>query len=420
MVFPDLSPHPALFEAKKVQQPFQFELVSREPLSIRVSSEHLFRSTDNEVLHWQRVNEGAVEQEGRITLNLQSGSAEVYTLAYGEFGSGDLYLDLRIEQPMATAWSLAGHVVANEQFVLQQRDVELPRIVALAAFSESEEQIRVSAEGSVWIVSKGTGFIDQWTTDGVDHLATPLIDNVVRAPIDNDIGVSEVDRPDPNAWHSRWVAAGLWDLEHRLLSLEVDQASGVIKALHGYFHADNPVVRTAWEMRFSVTGELVITHEIFVEQATPPLPRVGMTAGVISDVPLSDTVVNWQGRGPHENYPDRKASAHLGYWERSVSEMHTDYIFPSENGLRCDTSRLELNKLKVIGDFQFSVSAYDQAKLRDAKHPTDLVPNDYLSLYLDGFHMGVGGDDSWSPSVKQPYRLDQKYYRWTVCLRAVR
>ena len=187
-------------------------------------------------------------------------------------------------------------------------------------------------------------------------------------------------------------------------------------ARHGYFHADKPVFQTAWDMQFSVTGDLVITHEIFVEQETPPLPRLGMTAGLISDFPMSDTLVKWQGRGPHENYPDRKTSAHFGHWERSVSEMHTDYIFPSENGLRCDTTELELNNLKVLGDFQFSVSAYDQAKLRDAKHPTDLIPNDYLSLYIDGFHMGVGGDDSWSPSVKQPYRLDQKHYRWTVCL----
>ena len=362
------------------------------------------------------MNEGAVEQEGRIALNLQPGTVEVYMLSDIGFGTGDCYLDLSIEQPMATAWSSAGHVVASEQFVLQQRDVERPSIVAPAAFSDSEEQIKVSAEGGVWIVSERTGFIEQWTTDGVDQLATPLIDNVVRAPLDNDIGVSEVDRPDPNAWHSRWVAAGLWDLEHRLLSLEVDHASGVIKALHGYFHADNPVFQTAWEMRFSVRGELVITHEIFVEQATPPLPRVGMTVGLRCEAPVSDTPVKWQGRGPHENYPDRKTSAHLGHWERSVSEMHTYYIFPRENGLRCDTTELGLNNLKVLGDFQFSVSAYDQVKLRDARHATDLIPNDYLSLYLDGFHMGVGGDDSWSPSVKQPYRLDQKYYRWTVCL----
>ena len=420
LVFPDLSPHPALFEAKKVQQPFQFELVSREPLSIKVSTEHLFRTTDNEVLHWQLMKQGAVEREGSITLNLQPGTAEVYRLSDGEFGSGNLYLDLRIEQPLATAWSSTGHVVASEQFVLQQREVERPSIVAPAAFSESEEQIRVSAEGSVWVVSKGTGFIDQWIADGVDQLAVPLIDNVARAPIDNDIGVSEVDRPDPNAWCSRWVAAGLWDLEHRLMSLEVDGASGSIVARHGYFHADNPLFQTAWEIQFSVTGELVITHEIFVEEETPPIPRVGMIAGLISDFPISDTVVKWQGRGPHENYPDRKTSAHLGHWERSVSEMHTDYIFPSENGLRCDTSELELNKLKVIGDFQFSVSAYDQGKLRDASHSTDLAPNDYLSLCLDGFHMGVGGDDSWSPSVKACYLLGEKYYRWSLCISSCR
>lgn len=420
LVFPDLSPHPALFEAKKVQQSFQFQLLSIEPLSISVSSEHLFRTTDNEVLHWQLMGEGTVEHEGRIALNLRSGESEVYMLADGNLRSGDCYLNLRIEQPMATAWSLAGHVVATEQFVLQQQARDLPKISAPAVFSETDEQITVSADGSVWIVSKLTGFIEQWTTDGVDQLATPFTDNVLRAPIDNDIGVSEVDRPDPNAWHSRWVAAGLWDLEHRLLSLEVERSSGSIVARHGYFHADKPVFQTAWEMQFSVTGELVITHEIFVEQETPPIPRVGMTAGLISDFPISETEVKWRGRGPHENYPDRKTSAHLGHWKRSVSEMHTDYIFPSENGLRCDVSQLELNNLKVLGDFQFSVSAYDQTKLKNAKHPTDLVPNDHLSLYLDGFHMGVGGDDSWSPSVKQRYRLDQKYYRWTVCLGAIR
>jgi beta-galactosidase len=416
LVFPDLSPHPALFEAKKVQQPFQFELLGSKPISVRVLSEHLFRTTDNEVLHWQLMNEGEVEQEGRIELRLPPCGSEAYTLSDVDLGSGNSYLNLTIEQPAGTAWSSAQHIVATEQFILHQRAVELPSTMGLISYSETNELITTSAEGNSWIVSKHTGFIEQWIVDGVARLATPLTDNVVRAPLDNDIGVSEVDRPDPNAWHSRWIAAGLWDLEHRLLSIEVDRVCGSIVARHGYFHAGKPVFQTAWDMQFSVTGELVITHEIFVEQATPPIPRVGMTAGLINDVPLSNTEVKWHGRGPHENYPDRKNSAHLGYWERSVSEMHTDYIFPSENGLRCDTSRLELNKLKVIGDFQFSISAYDQAKLRDARHPTDLIPNDYLSLYIDGFHMGVGGDDSWSPSVKQPYRLDKKYYRWTVYL----
>jgi beta-galactosidase len=96
--------------------------------------------------------------------------------------------------------------------------------------------------------------------------------------------------------------------------------------------------------------------------------------------------------------------------------MHTDYVFPSDNGLRCDCSDLALGDIRVTGDFQFCISAYDQTKLRDAKHPTDLAPNDYLSLYLDGFHMGVGGDDSWSPSVKRAYQLTEKYYRWAVKL----
>ena len=419
LVFPDLSPHPALYEAKKVQQPFQFEFVNTNPLRIRVCSEHLFRTTDNEVLHWQLQEEGTVLREGSIELSLPPGTSEVYTLPNVDVGSGNSYLNLTIEQPAETAWSAAKHIVATEQFVLKHRTVELPTMTAPASFSETDEQITTSAEGSSWTVSKYTGFIEQWIVDGVDQLATPLIDNIVRAPVDNDIGVSEVDRPDPNAWHSRWIAAGLWELEHRLLSLEVNRASGFITARHAYLNGGKSVFETVWEMRFSASGELAITHEIFVDEATPPLPRVGITVGLLCDAPSTDSTVKWQGRGPHENYPDRKVSAHLGHWERPISEMHTDYIFPSENGLRCDTNQLELNSLRVVGDFQFSVSVYDQLKLRDARHPTDLTPNQYLSLYLDGFHMGVGGDDSWSPSVKQPYRLDQKYYRWTVCLGVV-
>lgn len=416
LVFPDLSPHPALFEAKNVQQPFQFELVSRDPFGIRVSSEHLFRDTDNEVLYWQWITDGVVAHEGHIDLHLKPGGSEVHTVPQPDGNLGDLYLNVAIVQPVKTAWSGEGHVVATEQFVIQKQRSELSTGDTPARFFEADNAITITAETSTWRFDKASGFLEQWTRNGVDQLVTPLIDSVVRAPLDNDIGISEVDRPDPNAWHSRWVAAGLWDLEHQLLSIEIDRAQGLITARHGYTYQGRAVLETRWAMSFSAAGEVVIEHEIFIEEGVPPLPRVGVTVGLISGVEPSDFAVKWCGRGPHENYPDRKTSAYLGCWELPVSDMHTDYIFPSDNGLRCDCSDLALGDIRVTGDFQFSISAYDQTKLWDAKHPTDLVPNDYLSLYLDGFHMGVGGDDSWSPSVKRPYQLTEKYYRWEVTL----
>jgi beta-galactosidase len=362
------------------------------------------------------MRDGVTEQAGRIQLDLAPGASEVFKLSEPLANAGDLFLNLIIEQPAETAWSDAGHVVASEQFVAHKRLLALPVVKTPATFTQSDAAIKVAASNSTWLINKRTGFIEQWALNGTEKFRKPLIDNVVRAPLDNDIGISEVDRPDPNAWSSRWIAAGLWDLEHHLLSLEVDSEQGIVLARHGYTFGGRTVFETFWRMSFSACGNLSISHEIAVEEHVPPLPRIGLTVGLTCNSVPGQTSVSWHGRGPHENYPDRKTAAHLGYWELPADDMHTDYIFPSDNGLRCDCSRLELADIGVFGDFQFSVSSYDQTQLNVAKHPTELAPNDYLSLYLDGFHMGVGGDDSWSPSVKQPFQLGSKHYQWTVSL----
>ena len=96
--------------------------------------------------------------------------------------------------------------------------------------------------------------------------------------------------------------------------------------------------------------------------------------------------------------------------------MHTDYIFPSENGLRCDVSTLQVGDLRVAGDFHFSVSEYGTEQLMQAAHQHELESKAGLFVYIDGFHMGVGGDDSWSPSVKAAYQLTESEYHWQFTL----
>ncbi|GAL31330.1 beta-galactosidase [Vibrio variabilis] len=128
-------------------------------------------------------------------------------------------------------------------------------------------------------------------------------------------------------------------------------------------------------------------------------------------------MVDWFGRGPHENYPDRLYSAHIGRYQKCLEEMHTNYIFPSENGLRCDCHELTVDNLKVEGEFHFSVSEFNQANLANAKHTNELVKDDAVYVRIDGFHMGVGGDDSWTPSVHDEYQLSDQHYRYAVVLR---
>ena len=97
--------------------------------------------------------------------------------------------------------------------------------------------------------------------------------------------------------------------------------------------------------------------------------------------------------------------------------MHTPYIFPTDNGLRCECSILELGEIRIEGEFHFSISRFGQQQLATARHTCELEPHEGLYVYIDGFHMGVGGDDSWTPSVKPKYQLREREYDWRFSLR---
>ncbi|MDD9243471.1 hypothetical protein PVM12_05290 [Enterobacter soli] len=83
-------------------------------------------------------------------------------------------------------------------------------------------------------------------------------------------------------------------------------------------------------------------------------------------------------------------------------------MFPTENGLRCDTRALEFGAHQFAGDFHFSLSRYSQQQLRDTTHQHLLREEPGCWLNLDAFHMGVGGDDSWSPSVSPEFILHSR------------
>lgn len=157
-----------------------------------------------------------------------------------------------------------------------------------------------------------------------------------------------------------------------------------------------------------------MTLEIETElaPALPSLPRIGLLLH-LAGVPER---VDWLGRGPHENYPDRLQGADLGHWSAPLAAMHTPYIFPSDNGLRCDSRWLQLGEVRVTGTFHFSISRFSQQQLAAARHQSDLVAEEGTHVCLDGAHMGVGGDDSWSQSVRPEYQLTARRYHWRCTL----
>ena len=416
LVFPDKTPHPALFEAKRAQQPFTFQLVAIQPLTVDVSSEACFTRTDNHQLIWQVLGGETALAGGEITLDIAPGTTERLVLSDQTISiTGDQpRLDLAIIQPEATSWSEAGHEVARQQFMLIGSLADArPRMQAGAEIKESGHQLTVTAGSNHWTIDRNTGQLVSWVKDGSEQLLAPLCDNFFRAPLDNDIGVSEVDRPDPNAWMPRWQRAGLFNLQHRCLLVECQQATVV--AHHGYAHPEQPgktILQSIWTYRFLASGELKINIEVMVDGDLPPMPRIGACLH-LQEQPQ---VVSWFGRGPHENYPDRRRSADIGRWSDTVDALHTPYIFPTDNGLRCDTRHLQVGKADIRGQFHFSVSRFGQEQLAHAMHTNDLVAGEGVYVYLDGFHMGIGGDDSWTPSVRPEYLLTSAEYHWHFSL----
>ena len=193
----------------------------------------------------------------------------------------------------------------------------------------------------------------------------------------------------------------------------------------------------------------------------PPFPRVGVR--MRCDEHLSS--VEWFGRGPHECYPDRKSSAIYGRHASTSHEMHVPYIVPSENGGRSDVSWIALHNQSVTpssmmnhadrqhhamvsalqGDdpmintatagllvtmphysaAQVSAQHHALEALCAASHTHELEEmtgkgDGSIHLHVDHLHMGVGGDDSWTPSVHSQFMIPPgNLWTWSFTLAPV-
>ena len=414
LVFPDRTPHPALFEAQRAQQFFTFALVSTSPLVIDVQSDFLFRHTDNEHLNWSISRDGTLLASGNVALSIAPQDRQRLEIAAPELAAepGEIWLNVEILQPQATPWSSVNHRCAWDQWPLPAPLFVAPVVSAGIApvLTGHDHTLEIRHQNQRWQFDRASGNLVQWWKDGAETLLSPLTDNLTRAPLDNDIGVSESTRIDPNAWVERWKAAGMYDVSSRMLLCEGEQHASevVVTTLHAWEHQGRVLFlsRKAWR----VDSNGVLHGEVQVEIASdiPEPARIGLSCQ-LAQVP---DAVHWLGLGPHENYPDRKLAAQQGRWTLPLEAMHTPYIFPTENGLRCDTRELAFGAHQLQGHFHFSLSRYSQQQLRDTTHRHLLREEPGCWLNLDAFHMGVGGDDSWSPSVSPEFILQTRQLRY--------
>lgn len=312
--------------------------------SVTLASEYLFATLCNASLHWCVLENGVPVCKGSESLSLPPGESGSFALPFTINGrpGANYHLNLDVVLDQDTQWSSAGHCLASEQFGLVNPQslvlADKPQLKPLYV-NETARNIKVTGEDFTLIWDKTTGLV---CSDGLSGLK----DCFYRAPIDNDIGISEADAVDPNAWVSRWQNAELGQWLRRCEHINYCASVEKVMVEAGFSYRDsrnNLVAATQW--RYCVKGDGTVTLDIDCQfsESLPPLPRIGVQLSIANEQ-LAE--VRWFGRGPFENYPDRKSAARFGEYCAGPEMLHTPYIYPSENGLRCDTRVLDVAGLR--------------------------------------------------------------------------
>ncbi len=377
LIWPDRTPHPAMWECHKLAQPFEIEAVDLAQRTFKLTNRRFFTTLDALSFSYTVSNTARTSPAQQLTLPAVAPRESVVFQLPAKFAADANLLTF-------TAQTDTGHVVGWSQCTLapltnrmsnQQRNDK----VTLAKFTESGLHI-----GD--LLRAGT--LQVW-----------------RAPTDNDGFQFEAERDDKDLYH--WQKAGLDQL--RITGQTQSQADQTQQ-----IHLETTYGTPAFENAFTVVHnlsqagqQLHLQTTITCNPALPTLPRLGLRF----TFPKTLDTVQWFGRGPHENYQDRNAGAALGHWQSTVEDAYVPYILPQNNGNRTDTHWIALtnNKqhgilLKMETPLEFTVSPYTEDQLTAATHTANLPENEAYYLSLDWRQAGLGGA-SCGPGTLPQYKV---------------
>ncbi len=429
IVWPDRTPHPALHEFKYLVQPVRVEAVDLRRGRVRIVNKHDFISLDWLRGEWELTANGTRVQSGKLPpLRIPPGESLEVTLdlkSAGETGPGERFLNFRFYQRKETLWAKAGHEVGWEQLALLSRKskdskglVDPSSLVA----DENDEAITLRAGDVRAVFDKATGTLAEFGADRNIIVRGPRL-NVWRAATDND-GIKlmldwQKDKP-----LARWLALGLNALQHSLDRIRLVRVQGVpvVEIIHGASGREqSDDFEHIHRYALSPAGELAVENTVRLGKGVTDIPRVGVSLVLVSGLEN----LEWFGRGPWENYVDRKASAMVGRYASTVTEQYVPYIVPQEHGHRTDVRWLSLTDaqgrgVSVVGQptLEFSASHLSDDDLFGARHTFELKPRDEVILNLDQAQRGLG-TASCGPDTLEQYRLLDSEYNFAYRLRLV-
>jgi beta-galactosidase len=439
LTWPDRTPKPGLKEVKKVYQYIGFEPVDLNAGMITIKNKYNFTELSEFIFEWDVVADGVVLQSGTINLpEFKPGASSRVLVPYEKItpeAGTEYFLNIRAKR--SDSWNLVpeDHVYATAQFLLVSKPKEAAirqTYISLLQTKTADKKIEVAGPDMKVVFDIEKGLMESYNYKGTDFMKKAPQPDFWRPPTDNDYGYG-MDKK-----LGVWKKAGEQAVVTKASVTQPDL--GKVVVTFSYDIPDTSGVKIAgFVSSYTVygTGDVVVKNQFNkLSERIPEIPRMGMQM----QLPEEYSNLKWYGRGPHENYLDRKTSAEVGVYESAVADQYTPYIRPSENGYKTDTRWLLLTNdeetgLLVIGDPVICFSALNYihddfespGKLsqyrKDAKsantHTVDLKPRDLVNLNVDYGQMGVGGDDSWGAMIHEKYRLLDRKYEYSFRMRPV-
>lgn len=449
LVSPDRTPKPGITEVKKMHQYVWFRPVDLAKGKFEVVNRHDFTDLSKYVVKYTVAANDRVVRQGTLTGldGLKPGESKVIAVPLSGLVATpgtEYFVDFTVALKTAEGLLKAGHVVATEQFELGHLKGAKRTYAAQGTVhvDEGAKEIELTGAGFAMTIDRATGNISSYRSGTQEYISEGfgLQPNFWRAPTDNDYGSKMPKRM------QEWKLAS-----KNLKATSVTAAAGENRtAVVTARYALPEGCALTLTYRVYASGAVNVAYSFKGNpEAKGQLPRLGVRMRLPADM----ATLQYFGRGPQENYQDRKYGTNVGLYRSNAGMENYDYVRPQETGHHTDTRWLMLNRPKGQGllveadgllefnalrnavedfDGQESDRPYQWSNFRPDEdhseaagkdvepkqtHINDIRPREFVELCLDYKMMGLGGDDSWWAQPYKQYQLPTNQdYSWGFTL----
>ena len=421
IIGPDRQMNPHAYEVAYQYQNIWAKMVSAEAGQVSVYNENFFRDLSNYALAWSLEEDGVETQNGTIAdLDVPAQQSRTYTIPYdrSKITGKEVFLNIDFRLKNAEPLMTAGQVVAYAQLPVvtkQACEGDCSKMLAeghgkkkMKLAAKKDNVIAVTTPNLTFKLDRTTGLISEYAYNGKSMLGEggTLKPNFWRAPTDNDMGAGLQKKF--KVWKNP-------QMNLKNIDVKKDKKANTVTIVTSF---DMPEVQGQMDITYLVfanTGAVKVTEDFKATEGAKVSDMFRF--GMLLQMPYTMEKSTYYGRGPIENYSDRKDCMRIAIYNDDADNQYFPYIRPQESGTKSDirwwkqTDATGLGlQVKSCTPFYASAIHFDTEELDDGddkeqRHSFDLKKSKFTNLFLDSAHMGVGGENSWGAWPLEKYRV---------------